>query len=414
MPVDTCVPDDVAIALRSAAAECALDVVGGKIRRSSSRFCLGVEHGDYNGTDLFGVGTDRFIWIAFKPNTLGRFRLFSCNAPQAGIVDFRTGEYPENPSERVLHSWARFPYGANAILQRAGYPITCGMDAVIYGNIPGGGMSRSASLSLNLLLTMLEVNGITETDGMRVVELAQQVENDYIGSPCGNLDQIMIYFAQSGMGTYYSPRTQAIQRIPLGASAESFRLVSLDTGTDRPGLDKSTYKTRRAECEAFVALAGERFGITCLGDVDSDALYQSLIAAYGKSHPAGCRRLKYIYQAQRRFEDLMTAWKLGDIQKVGAIFRDDGYGLRDDYEISGPELEAMNEIARSVDGVFGERMLGGGDKGASGAIVRTDAVRNLHIAVAAEYPRRCPDYANRFAVHACRSVDGIVTLDGLQ
>ena len=402
-------PADITKTLRAAAAQHNLDVVGGKVRRTSSRFCLGVEHGDYNGTELFGVGTDRFIWLAYKPNTTGRVRIFSCNMPADGLVDFELGNFPSVAAE----SWARFPYGANAILERAGYDLGTGMDAVLFGNIPGGGMSRSASLSLNLILTLLEVNGITGVDGMRVVELAQLVENDYIGSPCGNLDPLMIYFARVGMGTHYSPATNTVEHLPLGETAEKFRIVSLDTGTDRPGLEKSTYKVRRNECDLLASMIADEFGVQNLGDVKTHVVCDAIASRYGESHPDLLKRLKYIYEAQLRFGELLVAWESGDVRKIGEIFRLDGYGLRDDYLISGPELEAMCDIARTVDGVLGERMLGGGDKGASGAIVLATAVDALRTAIEKEYPNRCPEYADRFAVHACQTVDGIVELPGL-
>ena len=86
-----------------------LDIAGGKVRRTSSRFCLGVEHGDYNGTELFGVGTDRFIWLAYKPNGTNRVRLFSANFPDDGVVDFELGRVPEPKSPEIADTWARFP-----------------------------------------------------------------------------------------------------------------------------------------------------------------------------------------------------------------------------------------------------------------------------------------------------------------
>jgi galactokinase len=109
---------------------------------------------------------------------------------------------------------------------------------------------------------------------------------------------------------------------------------------------------------------------------------------------------------------MLDAWKAGDIETVGEIFRQDGVGLRDDYQISGPELETMCDIARTVPGVLGERMLGGGDKGASGAIVRAGAVEDLRRAVALAYPRSRPQYADQFAVHVLNIVDGVAVFDG--
>ncbi len=396
-----------------AAAAHELDVVGGRIRRTSSRFCLGVEHGDYNGTELFGVATDRFIWLGYKPNESNKIRLFSTNFPNDGVVEFRLGDVPEPRSESIADTWGRFPFGVEYILRRQGISLSRGLDGVVYGNIPGGGMSRSASLTLNLILSLLEVNGIDIDDPFRVVDIAQAVENDYIGSPCGQLDQIMILFGRENMGTYYNPRKRSIDYIPLGAGAADFRIVVMDTGTTRPGLEKSTYRIRRAECEKLVSILQEAgYDVGCLADVREETLYEEILAQFGRDYPELCDRLRYIFGAQRRFYEMLEAWKAGEIEKVGAIFRRDGIGLRDDYRISGPELETMCDIARTVEGVLGERMLGGGDKGAAGALVAAESVEALREAVELAYPRSRPQYAQRYAVHVCRVVDGVKVFDG--
>jgi galactokinase len=389
-----------------------IDIKGGKIRRTSSRFCLGVEHGDYNGTELFGVGTDRFIWFAYKPNGTNKNRLYSANFPNDGIVEFVSGNIPDPKSEKTANSWVRFPFGVDYILRKQGYKLNSGIDGIIYGNIPGGGMSRSASLTLNLILTMLEVNGIQIKDDLKIVDMAQAVENEYIGSPCGQLDQIMILFAKENMGTHYNPAQRTINYVPLGKGGEDLRIVVMDTGTDRPGLDKSTYKIRRAECEELVKLAQAKgFKIKNLADIKDEGLFNDITNAFKKSHPNLCERLNYIYKAQKRFYKMMEAWRKGDIETVGMVFREDGLGLRDEYKISGPELEEMCNIARKVDGVLGERMLGGGDKGASGALVKSAGVEKLKKAVELNYPKAKPDYAKKFAVHTCKIVDGVKVID---
>ena len=396
--------------LAGLATQSGLSLAGATIRRSSSRFCLGVEHGDYNGTELFGVGTDRFIWMAFRPNGTRRLRLFSGNFSGDGLLDISLDEIPEPGT--LPDSWARFPAGVAWILKREGYQLRQGMDAVLYGNIPGGGMSRSASLSLNLIISLAEVNGLRIEPDMRIVDLAQAVENHYIGSPCGNLDPLMILFAREGKGTHYNPADRSVRHVSLGADAPDFRIVSLDTGTMRPGLEKSTYKVRVSECRELVALAGEAFGIKALGDVRSAELYQAILAKYGTTHPNLCKRLTYIHHAQRRFGQMLAAWQQGDIATVGSIFRADGISLRDDYEISGKELETMCDIVRTIPGVLGERMLGGGDKGASGVLVLPESETALRAAVTTAYPRSHPEYAKDYAVHSCTMVDGITLLPG--
>lgn len=391
-----------------------LDVRDGRMRRTSSRFCFGIEHGDYNGTELFGVATDRFIWLAFKPNGTDRSRFFSVNFPDDGVIAFRHGEVPQPKSEEVAETWGRFAYGVDYILRREGLAVNKGIEAVIYGDIPGGGMSRSASLTLNIILSLLEANSMAVENRFRLVDLAQAVENDYIGSPCGRLDQVMILFSKAGMGTLYNPASSSITHVPLGEGAPDFRIVGLDTGTERPGLEKSTYRVRRAECERLVSILQEAgYDIRCLADIKDDAFYRKIIEQFRAEYPDLCDRLDYIFHAQKRFTRLLEAWKAGDIATVGEIFREDGIGLRDDYKISGPELETMCDIARTVPGVFGERMLGGGDKGASGALVASGSVKALQKAVNTAYPRSHPACKDKYGVHVLKMVEGVQVYDGL-
>jgi galactokinase len=368
--------------LVSLSEEAGLNIKGGRVRRTSSRFCLGVEHGDYNGTELFGVGTDRFIWVAYKPNNTKKFRFFSGNFPDDGVIEFQHGGIPQPKSSAIAETWGRFAYGVDFILGRSGFDLHHGIDAVIYGNIPGGGMSRSASLTLNLILSVLDSNRIEVKDKFEIVDMAQMVENDYIGSPCGQLDQIMILFAREGMGTHYNPDTRSITHVPLGAGAPDFRLVGLDTGTERPGLEKSTYRLRRAECEELVALLQDAgYKLRFLADIKEETLYGKIMNQFGTTHPELCNRLTYIFCAQKRFYQMLDAWKAGDIETVGRIFREDGIGLRDDYKISGAELEARSVTA-------------------------------LKEAVDTAYPRSHPSCKDKYAVHVFKIVDGICVLDG--
>ncbi|MCU0914800.1 MAG: hypothetical protein MUC88_09580 [Planctomycetes bacterium] len=407
--------DQVALEkLGQLAGENGIRIAGGTLRRTSSRFCLGVEHGDYNGTELFGVGTDRFIWMGYRPNGTNKVRLFSGNFPQDGRIEYTIGNVPAPKSAAIAETWGRFPYGIDYILKREGFKLKQGIDAVLFGNIPGGGMSRSASLCINLILSLFDVNGLRVEKQVQIVDLAQAVENDYIGSPCGKLDQTMVLFAREGMGTYYNPKDRSIEYVPIGSGATDFRIVVLDTGTDRPGLEKATYAVRRRECEEFVGILQKAgFAITCLADVKDEALYHRIMDQFGRSHPNHSDRLNYIYHAQQRFYQMMDAWRAGRIETVGAIFRQDGLGLRDDYKISGPELETMCDAVRTVPGVLGERMLGGGDKGASGALVRAESVEAVKQAVEAAYPRSRPAYQDKYAAHVCKVVDGVRTYPGV-
>jgi galactokinase len=391
-----------------------MNLSGARVLRTSSRFCFGVEHGDYNGTELFGVGTDRFVWLAYRPSSTQKTRLYSVNFPQDGVIEYRLGNVAAPLTPNIADSWARFPYGVDYILNRRGHRLKTGIDGVVYGNIPGGGMSRSASLTLNLIISMLDANELKVENPLDVVDIARAVENEYIGSPCGELDQVMIMFARADAGVHYKPQTRCIDYVPFRRSGDEFRIVILDTGTVRQGLEKSTYKIRRAECEQLVGLIC-RAGIKIenLADVKSPDLYDRIVGRLQGQYPNLCERLEYVYYAQQRFYEMLNAWEKGDIATVGRLFNEDGVALRDKYRISGPQLEAMCDIARQVPGVLGARMLGGGDKGAAGALVRTAAVGALTEAVNSQYPRLCPEYADKFSVHICNLADGVQRFDSL-
>ncbi len=387
-----------------------LDVRGARLCRTSSRFCLGVEHGDYNGTDLFGVGTDRFLWLASKPNDRGRVRLVSGNFADEGVVEFTPGHVPPPRSPELAGRWARFACGVDWVLHRHGLATRRGLDVVLHGDIPGGGMSRSASLAINLALAYLAANDLAAPDRLRLAAMLQQVENDYIGSPCGVLDLVMIATARAGYGSLYRPREHAVEHVPLGAGAPDFRLLSLDTGTVRPGLEHATYPQRVRECAAAVAFLRRLAPIERLADVRDPQQFARLEPALRAHDAALADRFAYVFAAQQRLPALLAAWRAGDVAALGAVFRADGHGLRDLYRISGPELETMCDIVRTVPGVHGERMLGGGDKGAAGAIVAATAVDAARRAVATAFPRSHPHLADRWAVHDCAIVDGVAEL----
>ncbi len=264
--------------IKAAAGEQSIDLKEGRIRRTSSRLCLAVEHGDYNGTDLLGVGTDRFIWFGYKPSRNGKFRLFSLNFPEDGVVEFQQGNVPEPESSAISGTWGRFPYGVAYILRKKGFPLKKGLE---------------------------------------------------------------------------------------------------------------------------------------LAEIKEKALYAEIYSKFHQKYPSLCKRLKYIFQAQQRFSLMIKAWESGDVYTIGRLFKDDGLGLRDDHQISGPELETRCDIARIVPGVFGERMLGGGDKGAAGAIVLASHIDELRRAIDVAYPRSHPDYIAKYAVHVCRVVQGVTEFEGL-
>ena len=398
-----------------------------RVRRTSSRMCFSVEHGDYNGTRLFGAAigvepektgdANGFIWLAYAPTDNGRVKIKSLNFPGA-VADFKLGQIAD-PSEasRPGFPWTKFPMGVDYVLRKNGFQFEKGINGVLIGKIPEGGLSRSASLTLNLMLSLFEANGMFAgaMDPFSVINMARQVENEYIGSPCGDLDQAMIYLGKFGNGTVYSSRQKLIRHVRLPRDTPDFRLVVLDTGTKRAGLKGATYETRQKECRQIVDMFGQKYGFSALADV-TPAIYPHLISdiEYSKltdvekNNLSG--RLSYIFHANLRFDKMLGAWQDGDIHAIGEIMDADGRGLRSEYQISGPQLETMVDAARTDPYFLGGRMAGGGDFGAAQGIRLNKPIADFRNRILIGYGKSWPEYRQDAAVHNCQLVDGCVRL----
>ncbi|MFH1848559.1 MAG: hypothetical protein ABH879_00055 [archaeon] len=413
--------------LSEIAAELEWDMEGASVRANSSRGCLSVEHGDYNGTHLFGFGTNRFTWVAYRKRSDDNVRLFSDKFSGDGVINYRLNNAPSPGSAK--ESWARLPFGMDLAIREPrltigdetfthqGIYLESGMDAIIVSNIPEGGMSRSASLLLNLASSLLDVNRVQLENDFDTCTIARAAEHTF-GSTCGILDQVMIEYAMEGYGTYFDPATNAVTHIPFGGDPDSFSFLVMDTGTVRPGLENARYVVRQRECRELVDLlanmgymAADGNPVRKLAQVQASDYAEIMRKCSGGSLDTHLRRLKYVSEANQRFPKLVDAWKAGRIDAVGAIFRADGIGLRDDYELSWKQADTMCDIARTVPEVYGERMLGGGDAGAAGGLMLRTAVPEVTGRIDSAYPKAHPEYAGRYALHETRMVAGNRVLD---
>ena len=396
--------------LRQAATERGLCIDDGFTWRISSRLCLGVEHGDYNGAELLGIGIDRFLWIAARDNSTRTARLFSCNRPDDGVVVFDPATPQKASRNAAASDWSPFAHGAADVLRSRGHAVRRGFDAVVYSEIPGGGMSRSAALSIALLLTFAAEPRALLADRMELARMAQAIENEHLGSPCGILDPLVIAHAHRGAAVRYQPDGHRVTHIPWGGDPMQLCVLALDTGRSRHGLQQATYPERVRECAQIVALAQPSLGGQSLAHLASGDRYERTLQLLTNAPSGLSARLRYLNGAIARFPRMLAAFAAGDARELGRCMREDGISLRSDYCISGPELEGMCEIARAHPGSFGERMLGGGDCGASGAIVDPACAEDILAAVQREYPKRFPAFAHAFATHRCAMADGIAAV----
>jgi galactokinase len=286
-----------------------------------------------------------------------------------------------NEREPSAALWQRYPQGVAVAVQDAGHRLR-GMNAVYAGDVPiGSGLSSSAAVEVAFARAFAAVAGL-ELPGEEIARLTRQAENEFVGVPSGVMDQFISALGAAGSALLLDCRTLAYRLVPIALPGVS--IVVMDTGVRR-NLATSEYRRRRADCEAAVAALQARLpGITALRDVSADAL----AANRDVLDEVQYKRAAHVVHENARTLAAAEALARGDAVRMGALMHASHESLRDLYEVSSPELDALVEIAWHTPGVVGARMTGAGFGGAAVALVRANAVPRLEEMVAQSYPAR--------------------------
>ena len=229
---------------------------------------------------------------------------------------------------------------------------------------------------------------------MRLVHVVQRSENGYIGLNNGIMDQFASVFGEPGRALLLDCRSLEHRSVPL--PLDDVALVACHSGSPRK-LEASAYNERRSQCEAAVAaIAAVEPGVTALRDVTPSMLDR----VRDRLAPVAARRAEHIVAENQRVVDVIAAFEAGDLDAVGRLFYASHASLRDLYEVSSPELDALVEIARATPGVIGARLTGAGFGGCTINLVRRDAVEALREAVVRDYPARTGLVPRVFLVEA--------------
>ena len=319
-------------------------------------------------------GSLQFLWAPSannlcNVNSLNEINDKGQNNAQAALFNLEDASQIQLPYGN--DSWVKFVMGAVWVVQKnlpTNLKLEKGIVGVLYGDIPAGGMSRSASLSINLILSLLEANGLTEVVTMREVTLwAKELENTYIGSPCGNLDQTMIGFGKPNQLTVLRQATGEIEYVSLGPSAPSFSWFVLDTGYKRVdgGLQNTTYHQRSGtDRDALLECARENsIHISNVSELNVADHFKLRGALLEKGFLNLVGQLDYLLAARANFNRFLGAWKSGSVHTMGEILNLDGFGLEAKFVISSPAQIVAAQVARGTPNVLGARMAGGGDGG---------------------------------------------------
>ncbi|MEA3338527.1 MAG: galactokinase [Chloroflexota bacterium] len=357
--------------------------------RAPGRVNLLGGHTDYNAGYVLPVAVNRAAWIAAAPINARKARVYALD-----LEDEAT--FTLTPVPRAEGNWADYVRGVAWALQERGLE-TVGLEAVLTSNIPvGAGLSSSAAVEVAFAYVWQQLAGFKLT--RRELALAcQWAENDYVGVNCGILDQMASSCGVEGHALLLDCRTLETALVPL---PEGVAIVVADTGVRRQ-LASSEYNVRRAQCERAVEILGQRLpGVRALRDVSADDL------GCLKGHLPGVvyRRARHVVSDNARVLQATEALRKGDVATVGALMKACHVSLRDDYEVSAPELDALASAAWEVEGCYGARLTGAGFGGCIVALVTESGIQDFKAHVSAAYETafgRQPD------IYVCRSTTGV-------
>jgi len=349
------------------------------------------EYTDFNLGFVLPVAIDREVWIACEPWDRPVVELKSIELNETRSFAFE-GLAPRTSR---TGSWIDYVAGTAWAMSEAGLPVH-GFRGVLDSTVPvGAGLSSSAALEMASSWALAEPRAARPpAEAMAVI--AQRAENGYVGVNCGIMDQFASAAGRADHALLIDCRSITATASPL---PPALSVVVCDTGSPRR-LDSSAYNTRRSECELGVRLIAEREpGVKSLRDVDAVMLARNrdrLPEVVG-------RRCEHVVRENERVMATVEALRGGDLEALGRLFAASHASLRDLFEVSSAELDAMVEIATSVRGVVASRMTGAGFGGCTVSLVERGAEEALGRRVVAEYPERTGLTARVFPVAA---VDG--------
>jgi galactokinase len=337
---------------------------GANVYFAPGRVNLIGEHTDYNGGHVFPCALTIGTYAVARLRDDDKLCLYSMNFEESGVGESTLG----NIEEKTVGDWRNYPKGIIWAFGEKGFKVNKGMDILYYGNIPNGsGLSSSASIEVLTGFILKNLFGFDVTN-QDLALIGQFSENKYNGVNCGIMDQFAIAMGKKDSAIFLDTADLSYEYAPISLSGA--KIVILNTNKKR-GLGDSKYNERRSECEAALAALQTKLDIKSLGELSEEEFEanKSLIGDEVK-----IKRAKHaVYENQRTIK-AVEALKNNDINLFGKLMIASHDSLRDDYEVTGIELDTLVSEALKQDGVIGARMTGAGFGGCAVSIVKTENV----------------------------------------
>lgn len=369
-----------------------------RVVRSPYRVCPLGAHVDHQYGRVTGMAIDRSIMLGFVPTDEGMVRLRS--AEFEGEVAFSLAE-----TQALQHKgWARYAAGAVEALREAGYVLRRGVAGVIQGQLPIGGLSSSAAVTIAYLLALESANelALSEKENIR---LEQYVENVYIGLKNGILDQSVILLSRQRQLLYLDCLDESWELLASSRERQCGIVVAYSGLSG--ALTSTGYNQRVAECEAAAAALLRLAGLEVPAQPRLRHVPKEAYEAHWRAlPPALARRAKHFFTEDARVISGRQAWKHGDLETFGALVSESGRSSIENYECGSPELITLYEALCGCEGVYGARFSGAGFRGSCIGLYEPGAEHAIRSVIDRVFPQKHPHLAETYEVHFCQSADG--------
>ncbi len=365
------------------------------IARAPGRVNLLGEHVDYNQGPVLPVAIDREVRFAAAASGSRVVSLHALDIKEQVAFDLDQIDNKITLQGQPLPDWSLYPAGVAWAMREAGCPLS-GMDVVYTSSVPiGAGLSSSAAVEVGFAVLWQAFAG-WQADPLTLAQICQRAENEYVGVSCGLMDQFSSACGVEGHALYFDTRSLAWQPAPLPAGVN---IIIADSGVRRT-LTTSAYNERRAACEQAVELLRQYLpGIHSLRDVSPPELM-----AYSQFLPPLVhRRAEHVVKEIARVESALSALQRQNSRAFGALMFAGHASLRDLYEVSTPELDALVEIARGQTGCIGARLTGAGFGGCTVNLVENAQAEAFMLGLRHGYEEKTGRFAQ---VYLCQASQG--------
>jgi galactokinase len=339
------------------------------------------EHTDYNGGYVFPCALNFGTYLIIRLNNKDQIHMGTTNFRFEATVSIKSME-PQGKH------WINYPMGVMDQFIRYGFKLS-GMDMMFSGTVPNSaGLSSSASIEM---VTAFALNDILDfkLEMLDLIKLSQKAENEFVGVNCGIMDQFAAGMGKKDHAIFINCDTLDYQAIPLNPG--DYKIVISNTNKRR-GLSSSKYNERRSQCESAVKMLSQGRKISFLGELSLEEFnkIKNLI-----TDEIILKRARHVVSENQRVLDAIEALQLNDLNKFGQLMNESHDSLRDDYEVTGIELDTLVEEARKIDGVLGSRMTGAGFGGCTVSLVHNDSLNDFTNSVGLAYKAKIglkPDF----------------------